>query len=145
MPLHIQDRVIEYNISIIQTNTFYIVTDKIGPNLNLFKLQAWCIFVRTCLWVWSNYFVLKHKICNVSSQVDWGCRIQWLLLFIGVRPHPQRESWICHKQSDGEVPVILELWGLQSTPSLPSLPGSLCPGVVALDKGSIYGLNRTKP
>ena len=38
------------------------------------------------------------------------------------------------KQSDGEVPVMLELWGMQSTPSLPSLPGPLCPGVVAPDR-----------
>ena len=29
------------------------------------------------------------------------------------------------KQSDGEVPVILDLWGIQSTPSLSSLPGPL--------------------
>ena len=43
------------------------------------------------------------------------------------------------KQSDGEVPAM---W---NTPSLPSLPGSLWPGVVAPDKGPIYGLNRTKP
>ena len=35
------------------------------------------------------------------------------------------------KQSDGEVPVLLELWGMQSTPSLPLLPGPLWPGVVA--------------
>ena len=32
------------------------------------------------------------------------------------------------KQSDGEVPVMLELWGMQSTPSLPSLSGPLWPG-----------------
>ena len=36
-----------------------------------------------------------------------------------------------------------ELWGMRSTPSLPSLPGSLWPGVVAPDEGPIYGLNRT--
>ena len=30
-----------------------------------------------------------------------------------------------------------------STPSLLSLPGPLWPGVVAPDKGPIYGLNRT--
>ncbi len=29
---------------------------------------------------------------------------------------------------------MLELWRIQSTPSLPSLPGSLWPGVVAPDK-----------
>ena len=43
------------------------------------------------------------------------------------------------KQSDGEVQ------GMRSTPLLPSLPGSLRPGVVAPDKGPIYGSNRTKP
>ena len=47
------------------------------------------------------------------------------------------------KQSKGEVPGVLELWGMRSTPSLPSLPGPLWPGVVAPDKGPIYGLNRT--
>ena len=40
---------------------------------------------------------------------------------------------------------MLELWGMWSTPSLPSLPGSLWLGVVAPGKGPIYGLNRTKP
>ena len=29
---------------------------------------------------------------------------------------------------------MLELWGMQSTPSLPSLPGLLWPGVVAPDR-----------
>ena len=40
--------------------------------------------------------------------------------------------------------VEMELWGMQSTPLWPSLPGSLWPRVVAPDKGPIYGLNRTK-
>ena len=34
---------------------------------------------------------------------------------------------------------------MQGTPLLPSLPVPLCPGMVAPDKGDIYGLNRTKP
>ena len=38
------------------------------------------------------------------------------------------------KQSDVEAPVMLELWGMQSTPSLPSLPGALWLGVVAPDR-----------
>ena len=33
---------------------------------------------------------------------------------------------------------------MQTTPLLPSFPGPLWPGVVAPDKGPIYGLNRTK-
>ena len=47
------------------------------------------------------------------------------------------------KQSDGEVPVRLGLWGMQSTLSLPSLQGPLWLGVLAPDKCPIYGLNRT--
>ena len=38
------------------------------------------------------------------------------------------------KQSDGEVPVMLELWGMQSTPSLPLFPLSLWPRVIAPDR-----------
>ena len=38
------------------------------------------------------------------------------------------------KQSDGEAPVMLERWGMQSTPSLPLIPGSLWPGVVTPDR-----------
>ena len=37
------------------------------------------------------------------------------------------------KQSDGEVPVMLELWGMRSTSLLPSLLGSLWPRVIAPD------------
>ena len=38
------------------------------------------------------------------------------------------------KQSDSEVPVMLELWVMQSTPSLPLLPGPLRPGLIAPDR-----------
>ena len=38
------------------------------------------------------------------------------------------------KQSDGEVPVILELWEMRRSPSLPLLPGPLWPGMVAPER-----------
>ena len=38
------------------------------------------------------------------------------------------------KQSDGEVPVMLELWQMWSTSSLPLLPGPLWPRMVAPDR-----------
>ena len=38
------------------------------------------------------------------------------------------------KQSDGEAPVMLGIWGIRCTPSLPSLLGSLWVGVVAPDR-----------
>ena len=62
-----------------------------------------------------------------------------------VRPHPNECPGYDTKQSDGEVPVMLWLWGMQSTPSLPSLTGPLWPREVAPDKDPIYGLKRTKP
>ena len=80
---------------------------------------------------------------KVCCPVGWGCRIHRLLLCRGVRPPPNECPGYDTKQSDGEVPAMLELWGMRSTPSLPSLPGPLWPGVVAPDKGPIYGLNRT--
>ena len=73
--------------------------------------------------------------------VGWGCRIHRLFLCWWVRPPSPNESpRYDTKQFDGEVPVMLELWGMQSTLSLPLLPGPLWPGMVAPD---IYGLNRT--
>ena len=39
-----------------------------------------------------------------------------------------------NKQTEGELPVMMELWGMQSTPSLPSLSGSLWSGVVSSDR-----------
>ena len=38
------------------------------------------------------------------------------------------------QQSDGKVPVMLEFWRMQSTPSKPSPSGPLGPGVVAPDR-----------
>ena len=43
------------------------------------------------------------------------------------------------KQSDGEVPVMLEFWGMWSTPSLPLLPGPLQPRMVAPDRALSMG------
>ena len=42
----------------------------------------------------------------------------------GVRP-PNECPGYDTKQSDGEVTAMLELWGMRSTPSSPSLPGPL--------------------
>ena len=61
----------------------------------------------------------------------------------GQDPPPNECPGYDTKQSDRDVPVMLELSGIRSTPLLPSLPGPLCPGVVAPDKGPMYGLNRT--
>ena len=69
---------------------------------------------------------INHFIC---SPISWGCRIHWLPLGRGVNECPRYET----KNSVGEPPVILELWGMQSTTLLPSLPGPLRLRVVAPD------------
>ena len=38
------------------------------------------------------------------------------------------------KQTDGEVPIMIELWGNRSTPFLPYLTGPLCSGEVSPDR-----------
>ena len=73
-----------------------------------------------------------------ACPVSWGCRIHWLHLCRGVRPPTECPGYDT-KQSDGEVPAVLVLWGMRSTPSLPSLPGPLWPGVVAPDKALSMG------
>ena len=47
--------------------------------------------------------------------------------------------WYDTQQSNGEIPVMLELWGMQSTPSLPLVPGPLWPGTVAPDRALSMG------
>ena len=41
----------------------------------------------------------------------------------GVRPLPNKCPGYDIEQSNGEVPVMLELWRMQCSPSLPLLPG----------------------
>ena len=43
------------------------------------------------------------------------------------------------QQSDGEASIMLELWGMRSIPSLPSLPGPLWPRVVVPDRFLFIG------
>ena len=47
------------------------------------------------------------------------------IFYDGIRPLPKEDPGYDTKQSDGKAPVMLELWGMQSTPSLPLLPGPL--------------------
>ena len=58
----------------------------------------------------------------INCPVSWGCRIHWLLQCRGAKtPLTSVLIW----QFDGQVPVMLELWGMQSTSSLLLLPDPL--------------------
>ena len=71
---------------------------------------------------------------TITSPVVWGCRILQLLLCRWVRTPTNEFSGYDTKQSDGNVPVLLELGGMQSTPLLQSAPGTYWPGVEHLVK-----------
>ena len=72
-------------------------------------------------------FNIKLYIRLLFCPVGWGCQIHRLLL---CNKCPVYDN----KQSDDEVLLMLELWGMQSIRSLPSLPGPLWPGVVVPDR-----------
>ena len=79
-------------------------------------------------------YIYIYIYIYIFCRVGWGCRIHQLLLCRGVRPSLSKCPTYDTKQSDGEAPVMLDLWRLQSTPSLPLLPSPLWPVVVAPDK-----------
>ena len=85
-----------------------------------------------------NLFDNSH-ILYIDCLVGWGCRIHRLHICREVRPLPNECPGYDTKQSDGEVLVMLELWGIRSNPSLSLLPGPLWPGVVATDKALFMG------
>ena len=94
-------------------------------------------------WKFLKYLVIlleSHALSPFPRQLfclfGWGCRIP---LCRGVRPPPTSVPGYDTKQSDGEVPVMLEFWRIRSDPSLPSLPGPLWPRVVAHDRALSMG------
>ena len=69
--------------------------------------------------------------------VCWDCRIHQLQ-HRGKTPTNECPGYNT-KQSDGEVPGMQGLWRMQTTPSLPLLPGPLWPGMEALDRALSMG------
>ena len=85
------------------------------------------LFNDPCMYI---YMYIYIYICTVS----WGCRIHRLLFSGGVWPHPNKCPGYDTKQFDGEIQLMLELWGMWSKPSPPLLPGPLWSGVIAFDR-----------
>ena len=83
--------------------------------------------------------------CTYACPVGWSCRIHRLFLCRGVRAPT---TSVLNMTLNNLMERFQQSWsfgGMRSTPLLPLLQGPLWPGVVAPDKGPIYGLNRTKP
>ena len=73
----------------------------------------WLIFISISFILFLLLFIstLIHKNCPVG----WGCRIHRLHLHKGVRL-PSNECPVYDtKQSDGDVPVMLDFWGIRNT------------------------------
>ena len=68
-----------------------------------------------------------------ACPVGWVRRILRLFLCRWVTTHKKCPGYNI-KQPDGEVPVMLELRGMQSNLSLPLIPGPHWPGMVAPDR-----------
>ena len=81
----------------------------------------------------------------ILCPIGWGCGIHRLYLCRGITSHYHNECpWYDTKQSDGEDPVMLQLWGMRNTPSLLLLPGLLQPKIVAPDRVLSMGLIELK-
>ena len=110
---------------------FFLCVRDLFNSLNLltFVVHNW-----SKLWIEMRNVatVSPCKICPVSK--GWGCKIHRLLLFRGVIPHPMSAQYMTLNNLMGSAPKMLEFWGIRSTPSLPSFPGLLWPGMVALDR-----------
>ena len=89
--------------------------------------------------------VLNNQQCwyvirpNQTWPNSWSCRIHWLHRCSRVKPFNACPGYDT-KKSDGEFPIMLELWGMWGTTSLPSFSGRLWPGVVAPDRDLSMGL-----
>ena len=83
---------------------------------------------------WFFIACIRNNMNTIFLYVHWGCWIHRLHLCRGVRPHPNEFPGYDTKNSNGEVPIMLELWGMRSISLLPSLPDPIWPGVVEPDR-----------
>ena len=108
---------------------------------NCVLMLNWIVLNGTVFWHLNCVLMLNWIVWNLAvftfnsvyCPLVWGNTIDRRLLCRTVRS-PNECSGYDTKQSDGEVPVMLELYEMQSTPSLSSLPGPLWSGVVAPDR-----------
>ena len=103
---------------------------KICIYLNIIRLPTGTIFRVTINSIETDTDT-QTDIAQSTGAVEYtDCTSAEMYDFLSPNKCPEYDT----KQSDGEVPVKLGLWGMRSTPSLPLLPGSLRSGVVASDR-----------
>ena len=111
-----------------------------GVSGTVYRTKWYEWFLETLTGTQRKKKLLKEwKPLNSVMEVGLGWRINRLLLCRGVRPTINECPGYDTKQSDGEVPVMLELWGMRSTPSMTLLPGPLWPGMVTPERALSMG------
>ena len=112
----------------------YIIKCAFLPYFRRYFVKTWSFHLFIHLCIFFLIYLQRSKTLPTSSSVGYGYRIHRLHLWKEVRTTPNECSGYHIKQSDGEAVVMLELWWMQSTPSLPSHPGPLWPGVLAPER-----------
>ena len=98
-----------------------------------------CLQILDLIYMYKEDLALNDTNLNQMMQIKQTiCNIRQLHLCRGVIP-PNYCPRYATKRSDGEVPVILELWGMRSTPSLLLLQGPHWAGMVAPDTALSMG------
>ena len=105
-----------------------------GEYLSTRDKEYYFTCVRLCSAVVCTTFQFFITIMTCNCPVSWRVNIPT------VSYHPPKECpGYDTKQSNGEVPVMLRLWGMRSTPLSPLLPGPLWLGSVAPDRALSIG------
>ena len=114
----------------------------IRVDINMCLVKAWTAINRLSI-IWKSDLSnkIKHNFFQTAavSILLYGCTTWTLTKHIEKKLDPNECPGYDTKQSDGKVPAVLELWGIRSTPSLPSLQGPLWPGVIAPDRALSIG------
>ena len=129
--LQVEELYCELNYRVIIHNKRYLLEMKSKWQKSMCFISKISLFIQ----------YKKHSI----RLAGWDCRIHRLHHSRSVRPSHNEGPGYDTKQSDCEVPIMLELWGIRSTPSLPSPQGPLWPRLVAQDRVLSVGQIELKP
>ena len=110
--------------------TTITIIPRAPPNLSLSLSLSLCIYI----YIYMHLYLYMNAI--FPHWMAFVFRNQTCLVGRGVRTHPTNECpRYDTKRYHGQALIMLELWGMRSTPSLPSHPGLqvLCMGWIELN------------
>ena len=125
------------NLSYAPFISVYILTRKIQRRFFFSLLIS--------VWPWPKAWPFswrRDKLLFMVSLVQSAEAVEYTdsISAEGVRPPPPSKCpGYVAKQSDGKTLLILELWGMQRTPSLLSLAGSIWPRVLSPNRNLFMG------